>query len=91
MNTGTTNETLQQSGKQDSFRHLLKSSVSIYESSSSSLTILGVAEIFCTFRLDVGGKTSEGIPKPSRLEFLEKFLANNFVLSDAEDHVQAIE
>ena len=33
LNTGTTNETFQQSGKQDSFRHLLKSSVSMNESS----------------------------------------------------------
>ena len=29
LNTGTTYETLQQSGKQDSFRHLLKSSASM--------------------------------------------------------------
>ena len=27
-----------------------------------------------------------GIPESSRLEFLEKFLANNFALSDAEDN-----
>ena len=26
------------------------------------------------------------IPESSRLEFLEKFLANNFALSDAEDN-----
>ena len=35
LNTGTTNETFQQSGKQDSFRHLLKSSASMYECSGS--------------------------------------------------------
>ena len=29
LNTGTTDETYQQSGKQESFAHLLKSSVSI--------------------------------------------------------------
>ena len=29
LNTGTTNETLEQSGKQDSFRHLLKSAASM--------------------------------------------------------------
>ena len=29
LNTGTTDETFQQSGKQDSFRHLLKSSASM--------------------------------------------------------------
>ena len=32
INTGTTNETFQQSGKQDYFRHILKSSASVYES-----------------------------------------------------------
>ena len=35
LNTGTTNETFQQSGKQDSFIHLLKSSASVEESSGS--------------------------------------------------------
>ena len=30
-------------------------------------------------------KTGKEIPESSRLEFLEKFLANNFALSDAED------
>ena len=40
------------------------------------LTILGVMEILCSFRL----------PESSRLDFLEKFLANNFGLSDAEDN-----
>ena len=34
LNTGTTDETFLQSGKQFSFRHILKSSSSIYESSS---------------------------------------------------------
>ena len=33
LNIGTTNETFQQSGKEDSFRHLLTSSASMYESS----------------------------------------------------------
>ena len=50
------------------------------------LTILGVIEILCTFRLVLEGKTGKEIPKSSRLEFLEKFLANNFALSDAEDN-----
>ena len=27
------------------------------------------------------------MPEPSRLEFLEKFLANNFTLSDAEENI----
>ena len=34
-NTETIHETFQQSGKQDSFRHILKSSASRYESSNS--------------------------------------------------------
>ena len=48
------------------------------------LTILGVMEILCSFRLVLEGKTGKEIPDSSRLEFLGKFLANNFVLSDAE-------
>ena len=49
------------------------------------LTILEVREILCSFRLVPEGKTGKEIPKSSSLEFLEKLLANNFVLSDAED------
>ena len=49
------------------------------------LTIMGVAEI-CSFRLALEGKTGKEIPESSRLEFLEKFLANNFALSDVEDN-----
>ena len=48
------------------------------------LTILGVTEI-CHFRLVLEGKTHKEIPESSKLEFLEKFSANNFALSDAED------
>ena len=47
------------------------------------LTILGVAEMLCSFRLVLEGKTGKEIPESSRLEFLEKFSANNFALSDA--------
>ena len=50
------------------------------------LTILGVTEILCSFRLVLEGKTVKEIPESSRLEFLEKFSANNFALSDAEDN-----
>ena len=50
------------------------------------LTILGVMEILCSFRLVLEGKTGKEIPESSRLEFLEKFLVNNFALSDAEDN-----
>ena len=42
------------------------------------LTILGVMEILCSFRLVLEGKTGKEIPESSRFEFLEKFLANNF-------------
>ena len=48
------------------------------------LTILGVPEISCSFRLVLERKSGKEIPKSSRLEFLDKFLANNFALSDAE-------
>ena len=50
------------------------------------LTILGVTEILCNFRLLIEGKTGKEMSESSRLEFLEKFLANNFALSDAEDN-----
>ena len=43
-------------------------------------------EILCSFRLVLEGKTGKEIPESSRLEFLEKSLANNFALSDAEDN-----
>ena len=45
---------------------------------------LGVTEILCSFRLVLEEKTGKEIPDSSRLEFLEKFLATNFALSDAE-------
>ena len=50
------------------------------------LTILGVTEILCSLKLVLEGKTGKEIPESSRLEFLEKFSANNFTLSDAEDN-----
>ena len=50
-------------------------------------TILGVTEILCSFRLVLERKTGKEIPESSRLEFLEKFLVNNFALSDAEDNM----
>ena len=50
------------------------------------LTILGVTEILCSFSLVLEGKIGQAIPESSILEFLEKFLANNFALSDAEDN-----
>ena len=50
------------------------------------LTILGVMEMLCSFRLVLEGKTGKKIPEPSILEFLEKILANNIALPDAEDN-----
>ena len=49
------------------------------------LNILGVTEILCSFRLVLEEKAGKEIPESSRLEFIEKFLANNFALSEAED------
>ena len=48
-------------------------------------TILGVMDTLCSFRLVLEEKTGKEIPESSRFEFFEKFLANNFALSDAED------
>ena len=48
---------------------------------------MGVTAVLCSFRLVLEAKTSKEMPKSSRLEFLEKFLANNFALSDAEDNI----
>ena len=54
------------------------------------LTIFGIMEILCNFRLVLEGKTGKEIPESSRLEFLEKFSANNFALSDAEDNTSRL-
>ena len=50
------------------------------------LTILRVTDILFSFKLVLEGKTGKEIPYSSRLEFLEKFPASNFALSDAEDN-----
>ena len=50
------------------------------------LTVLGVTEILCSFKLVLEGQTGKEIPESSWLEFLEKVSANNFALSDAEDN-----
>ena len=52
----------------------------------TSLTVLGVTEILCSFTLVLEGKAGKGILESSRLEFLEKFSAKNFALLDAEDN-----
>ena len=43
-------------------------------------------EILCSLRLVLEGKTGKEMPESSRLNFLEKVLANNFALSDAENN-----
>ena len=43
------------------------------------LTILGVTEILCSFRLVLEGETGKEIPESSILEFLGKFSANNLL------------
>ena len=48
------------------------------------LTILGVTEILCSFRLVLEGKVGKEIPESLKLEFLERFLGNSFALLDAE-------
>ena len=50
------------------------------------LTILDVTEILCIFWLVLEGKANKDILESSRLESLEKFSANNFPLSDAENN-----
>ena len=54
------------------------------------LTILGVIGILCSFRLVLEGKTGKEISESSRLVFLEKFLGNNFALSDAENNTSEL-
>ena len=54
------------------------------------LTIVGITEILCSFKLVLGGKTGKEIPGSSRLEFLEKFSADNLALSDAEDNATGL-
>ena len=53
-------------------------------------TILGVTEILCSFKLVLEGKRGKEIPELSRLEFLEKFSGNNFVLSNGEDNISGL-
>ena len=49
-----------------------------------------VIEILCSFRLVLERETGKKIPKSSRLEFLEKVLANNFSLSDEKDNTSKL-
>ena len=61
-----------------------------FKVSCDLLAILWVTEILYSFRLVLKGKTGKEIPESSRLDFLEKFLANNFALSDAEDDTSVL-
>ena len=54
------------------------------------LTILGVTEILCSFKLVLEGKTGKEIPKSSRVEVKETFLANDFALPDAEENTPGL-
>ena len=54
------------------------------------LIILEVTEILCSFKLVLEGKTGKEIPESSRLEFLDKFSANNFAISDAEENTSGL-
>ena len=49
-------------------------------------TILLFPEMLCSFRLVLEGKAGKEMCESSRLEFFEKFSANNFALSDVEDN-----
>ena len=51
------------------------------------LTILGVTNISCSFRLVLQRKTRKEIRESSRLQLLENFPANNFALSDSEGNI----
>ena len=56
-----------------------------YSGSQFFRTTTGITNLeLCSFRLVIEGKTSKKISKSTRLEFLERLLANRFALSDAE-------
>ena len=54
------------------------------------LTILKVREILCSVRLVLERKTGKEITDSSNLEFLEKLLANNFAISNAEGNTPGL-
>ena len=47
-------------------------------------------KILCGFRLILKEKKGKEIPESLTLELLEKFFANNFALSDAEDNASKL-
>ena len=54
------------------------------------LNILGVTKTLCSFKLVLEGKTGKEIPELSILELIQKFSANNFALSDAENNTSGL-
>ena len=48
------------------------------------------AEILCSFTLVLKRKSGKEIREPSRLQFLEKFSANTFALSDPGDNTSGL-
>ena len=53
------------------------------------MTFLSISEVMktlCSYRLVLKGKAGKETTGSSKLEFLEKFLGNNFALSDLEDN-----
>ena len=65
----------------------IKSGPDVFDKSQLVMTFfqLCISEIVYSFRLVLEGKTGQEMPELARLEFLEKFLANNFALSNPED------
>ena len=55
------------------------------------LTILAVLEILCSFKLVLERKTGKEIPELSRLQFLEKFSANNLLYQMQKTTPSAVE
>ena len=51
---------------------------------------LRVKEILCSFRLVLEGKTFKDITESSRSEFLGKFIASSFFISDAENNTSRL-
>ena len=67
----------------------IESGPDAFEESRLVMTFLDkwwVTEILCSFRLVLEGEAGKEIPESSKLEFSEKFLANSFALSDADDN-----
>ena len=71
----------------------IQSGIDAFDESRFVMTFfnhLGVAEILCSSRLVLEGKTGKEILESSILEFLEKFLANNCALSYAEENTSGL-